>query len=57
MGTSNICHKRSINIGWDNGYGHDWKFIEKLIIYSEGHFEKIKGSNYIVCHIPRKLDI
>ena len=52
IGTANIIHKKSLNVTWPSGYGHDWFFIEKL-----GHnYKKISGTGYIVHHIPGILD-
>lgn len=52
-GTSCIAHLRENSPNWDDcdGYGHDWKFIEKLISWSD-NYDKIYGASYIVCHIP-----
>jgi len=58
IGTSSICHinNKKLNWRWCNGYGHDWKFIKKLIRFSENH-EKIHGGTYIICHIPNHVDV
>ena len=56
-GTSNICHKKSIEARWNekNVYGaDDWNFIKKLKQYN---FKKIYGAEYYVCHIPKIYDI
>ena len=58
VGTSSIAHrniKPFFNMGgisWKgcNGYGHDWKLIEKLI--RKYSFKKIYGMSYYVCHNP-----
>lgn len=51
-GTSNICHKRSLEMYWDeNGrYAHDFYFIKKLL--TNRNFTKIATPEYFVCHIP-----
>ena len=57
IGTSSIIHKKDKKINWDkcDGYGHDFKFIEKLIKWSEKK-DKIYGGTYIICHIPNQID-
>lgn len=57
IGTSSIIHKKSKNINWDkcDGYGHDYKFIERLINWSK-NYSKLYGASYIICHIPNVLD-
>ena len=56
MGTSNICHKKELGVRWGNGYGHDWVFIKNLMFFYF-NYQKIKNKSYIVCHIPKKLDV
>lgn len=62
IGTSSIAHLKTMvtnskTITWKrcNGYGHDWKFIKKLMKTSK-NYDKIYGACYIICHIPHKLD-
>ena len=57
IGTSSIAHinNKKINWRWCNGYGHDWKFVKKLIRFSN-NYEKIYGATYIICHIPETMD-
>lgn len=57
IGTSSIAHinTKKLNWRWCNGYGHDWKFVEKLLEFSN-NYEKIFGATYIICHIPNALD-
>jgi glycosyltransferase involved in cell wall biosynthesis len=57
IGTSSIIHKKSKNLNWDkcDGYGHDYKFIERLIKWSDKK-DKIYGGTYIICHIPNQID-
>jgi glycosyltransferase involved in cell wall biosynthesis len=56
VGTSSIAHKRS-DVNWHgcDGYGHDWVFIQKLMM-STGNYGKIFGTEYFVCHVPNILD-
>jgi glycosyltransferase involved in cell wall biosynthesis len=50
-GTSNICHKRTVNAKWDHvGYAHDHYFI--LQLKENMNFAKIPGGEYYVCHLP-----
>ena len=57
IGTSSIIHKKDKKINWDkcDGYGHDFKFIERLIKWSDKK-DKIYGGTYIICHIPNQID-
>lgn len=57
IGTSSIIHKYDKRLNWDNcdGYGHDFKFVEKLIKWSKCK-DKIYGATYIICHIPNQID-
>ena len=54
IGTSSIVHRNNLNIYWGNGYGHDWKFIKKLMENSKRVKKIIAG--YYVCHIPNLID-
>lgn len=56
VGTSSICHKRSLNVIWNgmDGYGHDWIFVKQLMKYN--NFAKISNSEYFICHQPRMID-
>lgn len=54
IGTGSIIHKKN-DILWTTGYGHDWKFIEKLRD-NYPKYKKVKGG-YNVCHIPNKIDV
>jgi glycosyltransferase involved in cell wall biosynthesis len=57
IGTSSIIHKYDKRLNWDkcDGYGHDFKFIERLIKWSDKK-DKIYGGTYIICHIPNQID-
>lgn len=50
IGTSSIAHKRSLNVVWGDGYGHDFELISKQLFPREGI--KIPTPQYYVCHIP-----
>lgn len=55
-GTSNIIHKRMLNVYWiDGGYEHDWKFIQRLMLFP--NYQQIETPDYRVCHIPNHYDI
>jgi len=49
VGTSNIAHRKSLDVMWPDGYGHDWLFVERLRAFPG---EEIKDTCYNVCHIP-----
>jgi len=55
-GTSSICHKRLLKSSWEkcDKYGHDWKFIEKLMEHE--NYKHIGTGGYLICHIPGKFD-
>jgi hypothetical protein len=55
-GTSNICHKRILNVRWQGGqYGYDdYSAVQSLLKYPD--YQRIETPEYIVCHIPKKLD-
>ena len=54
-GTSNVCHKRSLNLKWDRpGYAHDFYFNQKLLRFKG---VKIETPEYFVCHIPQVYDL
>ena len=57
IGTSSIIHRKHKNINWDkcDGYGHDYKFVERLMKWSSKK-DKIYGGTYIICHIPNQID-
>jgi len=57
IGTSCIAHLKHPNIDWRrcNGYGHDWKFIKRLIKWSSNYY-KAFGCMYVVCHVPKQFD-
>ncbi len=53
-GTSNVCHKRSLNLRWDRpGYAHDFYFNQKLLRFKG---TKINTPEYFVCHVPGQYD-
>jgi len=54
-GTSNVCHKRSLNLRWDRpGYAHDFYFNQKLLRFKG---TKITTPEYFVCHAPGLWDL
>jgi glycosyltransferase involved in cell wall biosynthesis len=55
-GTSNICHKKSLNVQWTGGYEHDFEFVQKLKKTSL-NYTKINAGGYYVCHIPGRYDV
>lgn len=52
IGTSSIAHKRSLNVQWGDGYGHDIRMIEKYLFPHP--YSKIKMPQYCVCHCAGK---
>lgn len=48
IGTSSICHKRNSPFKWEDGYGHDWRSIEKIINLKK---YKLQTPEYMVCHV------
>jgi glycosyltransferase involved in cell wall biosynthesis len=66
IGTSSIAHKNirkpfykpfGREISWKgcNGYGHDWKFIKRLIKKFPDN-KKIYNAVYLICHMPNMFD-
>jgi glycosyltransferase involved in cell wall biosynthesis len=53
IGTSSISHKnfdKSLNIKWNDGYGHDWFFINQMVAKG-ARFKKLKETpQYYVTH-------
>jgi len=54
-GTSNIIHRKIAKWDVKGSYAHDWRFIKNLITAS-GNNRKIVAGQYVVCHIPGKVD-
>ena len=52
IGTSAIAHKKDLDCKWNDGYGHDWQFIQQLKHYPS----KRITANYQVMHIPHVID-
>jgi glycosyltransferase involved in cell wall biosynthesis len=48
IGTSAIAHKRSIDLQWGSGYGHDGEMISKFLLPLP--HTKIPTPGYFVCH-------
>lgn len=55
IGTSAIAHRTSCDVKWQDGYGHDWKFIEDLFA-KYPNFKHAGQNGYVVCHIPGQID-
>jgi len=57
-GTSNITHKSSLQAKWTSyGYGlDDWGLVQHLLKLSK-NYNKIETPEYIVCHVPRQVDL
>jgi glycosyltransferase involved in cell wall biosynthesis len=57
-GTCNIVHKSGINKLWQvkADYLHDWNAIQNLV-RNYPVFEQIATPEYIVCHLPKMLDV
>lgn len=55
-GTSNVCHKRSLNLRWGRpGYAHDFHFLQLLLRFPNN--TKIETPEYFVCHAPGLWDL
>lgn len=54
IGTSSFAHKIKISVDWNNGYGHDWRLIEKLLNLPHS---KIDNCEYYVCHFTNGYDV
>lgn len=55
IGTSAIAHRRTIDVSWKNGYGHDWDLILQLTD-KYPHNKKVTAAGYLVCHVPCGID-
>jgi len=57
-GTSNIAHQLSLKAMWTSGgYGYDdWGLVQHLLRISK-EFKKIETPEYVVCHIPKMIDL
>jgi len=55
IGTSCIAHKRSLDIHWVDGYGHDWELI-RTYLFKRRPGIKIPTPQYYVCHCPGLMD-
>jgi len=55
-GTSNITHKKSLDIIWpvDGKYAHDYHFCQQFLKVKNGG--KIPTPEYYVCHVPGSLN-
>lgn len=57
IGNGNICFKRELlskGLTYDglDGYGHDWKFIERIMAVTKDRRDLMVTLPYFVCHIP-----
>jgi len=55
IGSSSIAHKRSLNIVWGDGYGHDWNMIANYLMGRPAI--KIRTPQYYVCHMIGFTDV
>jgi glycosyltransferase involved in cell wall biosynthesis len=56
-GTANICHRRTLGAKWtSSGYGMDDYGIGQNLLSLSKNYEKIQTPQYVVCHIPGKID-
>lgn len=57
-GTSNIAHKRDLNVRWsiEGNYQHDWRFIQ-ILKQKCKQFCEIPTPGYCVCHVRGLLDV
>lgn len=56
IGTGGFAHERAMGVTWEDGYGHDWRFVQRLQEKCP-HTKKIQGTGYLVCHIPGESGI
>ena len=54
-GTSNVAHKKIAYWDEKGSYAHDWRFIKNLQS-SGGKGRRILAGEYVVCHIPGRVD-
>ena len=54
-GTSNIIHKKIAKWDINGSYAHDWRFIKNLQRASR-KYRKVLAGEYVVCHIPGRVD-
>lgn len=55
-GTSNVCHKRSLDARWGyRGYAHDHYFNQKLLMFQKN--AKVEAPEYFVMHMPNIYDL
>lgn len=54
IGTSNIIHRKELNIEWRDGYNHDFVIVKALIRFK---YKKLEiAPEYFVMHMPRITD-
>jgi glycosyltransferase involved in cell wall biosynthesis len=55
-GTANICHKRDLVVTWGSGYAKDdYQAVQSLLAYP--NYKVIETPEYVVCHLPKRLDV
>lgn len=54
-GTSNLLHKKIAKWDIKGTYAHDWRFIKNLQRASR-NYRKVLAGEYVVCHIPGRVD-
>jgi len=54
-GTSNVIHRKIALWDEKGSYAHDWRFIRNLRAASRNN-RKIMAGEYVVCHIPGRVD-
>lgn len=54
-GTSNLLHKKIAKWDIKGTYAHDWRFIKNLQRASR-NYRKVLAGEYVVCHIPGRID-
>lgn len=55
-GTSTVAHRAELGATWPSGYGHDYEFILTMSMLSP-RWTHIGRAGYVVCHIPREVDV
>lgn len=50
IGTSSFAHKLALDASWDDGYGHDWKIIERMA--NKYRYSEIPMPEYYIHHTP-----
>ena len=56
IGTGGFAHEKGLDVQWQDGYGHDWRFVENLM-QRYPHTKKVTGMGYLTCHVPPNIDV